>query len=134
MPLEGRPPAQEWWAAPDPAVPVRASRPPRSCDALALARRAVDDDPRSISEHGEPTGAADPRRQPILARDDGGVREQPAPVGHDRAEERQHDVEGRRRRVRDEDVAPLDATDLLGAANHPCGALVHARADAETVN
>src|SRR5215207_3947124 len=97
------------------------SRGRRSLDDLRLPRGAVDAHAGTVRDYLRSIRTSDHRRQAVLACDDRGVREQAAAVGEDSAEQRQHDVEGRRGRVRHEDVARLDPPELVGAVDYACG-------------
>ena len=100
----------------------------------------LDDD---LAEHGvdrhrcaigdvERAGRADDGRDAELARQHRGVRQRPAVARHDRAGDRQHGVEGGRRRPHDEHVARLELLDrLVGRGRGASRAGVRRVADAD---
>ncbi len=84
---------------------------------------AVDAHARAVGDALGRLARPDDARDPVLARHDRRVREQAAAVGHDRAEQRQQDVERLGRRLGDEDVALDDPVELGGAGDEARRAL-----------
>src|SRR5690606_8102508 len=92
---------------------------------------AVDADALAVLDPLRRLAGPDYRRQVVLARDDGHVAHRSADVADRRADALEDRAPGRVGDLADEDVALLDAADLVDRLHHPRRAFDHARARRE---
>src|SRR5918998_1955274 len=94
-----------------------------------LARLTVDSYPCPVGNYPGGLTRADDPRDAVLAGDDGSMAQLTATVGHNRAQQRKHDVEVWRRHAGNEDVAVLDAREVGVDIDDPRPALVRSSVD-----